>query len=111
MHDHGMPSFARRACNIGYRRRRRIGKARENKGTSFPVSPRATLCYAAHGREQTKRRKPMPLYLDEIWLNETSADNVKKIHKMFQGVLSGASGFPEGVTLKAGPWASNEEAK
>ena len=38
----------------------------------------------------------MPLYLDEIWLNETSPDNTKKIHKMFQGVLSGASGFPEG---------------
>lgn len=53
----------------------------------------------------------MPLYLDEIWLNETSPDNVKRIYKMFQGVLSSASGFPEGVTLKAGPWASNEEAK
>ena len=53
----------------------------------------------------------MPLYLDEIWLNESSADNVKKIHKMFQGVLQGNGGFPEGVTLKAGPWASNEEAK
>mgnify|MGYP003389908847 CR=1 FL=1 len=53
----------------------------------------------------------MPLYLDEIWLNETSAENTKKIHQMFQGVLSGKTGFPEGVTLKAGPWASNEEAK
>ena len=53
----------------------------------------------------------MPLYLDQIWLNETSPENVKKIHKMFQGVLSGAGGFPEGVTLKAGPWASNEEAQ
>ena len=30
---------------------------------------------------------------------------------MFKGVLSGETGFPEGVTLKAGPWASNEEAK
>jgi hypothetical protein len=53
----------------------------------------------------------MPLYLDEIWLNETSPDNTKKIHKMFQGVLKGDTGFPQGVTLKAGPWASNEEAK
>ncbi|NOT57960.1 MAG: hypothetical protein HOP18_25430 [Deltaproteobacteria bacterium] len=53
----------------------------------------------------------MPLYLDEIWLNETSPDNTKKIHQMFQGVLSGKTGFPAGVTLKAGPWASNEEAK
>jgi hypothetical protein len=62
-------------------------------------------------KAETKGGLSMPLYLDEIWLNETSADNVKKIHKMFQGVLSGAQGFPEGVTLKAGPWASNEEAK
>jgi hypothetical protein len=53
----------------------------------------------------------MPLYLDEIWLNAASPENAKKIHAMFQGVLSGKTGFPPGVTLKAGPWASNEEAK
>lgn len=53
----------------------------------------------------------MPLYLDEIWLNVNSADSAKKVHKMFQGVLKGDTGFPQGVTLKAGPWASNEEAK
>ena len=53
----------------------------------------------------------MPLYLDEIWLNINSPDNAKKVHKMFEGVLKGGSGFPAGVTLKAGPWASNEEAK
>lgn len=53
----------------------------------------------------------MPLYLDEIWLNVSPPENAKKVHKMFQGVLSGDPGFPEGVTLKAGPWASNEEPK
>ena len=53
----------------------------------------------------------MPLYLDEIWLNINSPDSAKKVHAMFQGVLKGDSGFPPGVTLKAGPWASNEEAK
>ena len=53
----------------------------------------------------------MPLYLDEIWLQMTSPENTKKLHKMFQGVLKGDSGFPPGVTLKAGPWISNEEAK
>ena len=53
----------------------------------------------------------MPLYLDEIWLNINSADSAKKVHAMFQGVLKGDAGFPPGVTLKAGPWASNEEPK
>ena len=49
----------------------------------------------------------MPLYLDEIWLNVTSPESAKKVHAMFQGVLKGSAGFPPGVTLKAGPWASN----
>src|SRR5713101_7261014 len=53
----------------------------------------------------------MPLYLDEIWLNVTSPESAKKVHTMFQGVLQGKTGFPPGVTLKAGPWLSNEEAK
>ncbi|MBI3303203.1 MAG: hypothetical protein HYZ72_14140 [Deltaproteobacteria bacterium] len=53
----------------------------------------------------------MPLYLDEIWLNVNSPESAKKVHAMFQGVLKGDTGFPQGVTLKAGPWASNEEAK
>ena len=30
---------------------------------------------------------------------------------LFKDVLSGKTGFPEGVTLEAGPWVSNEEAK
>jgi hypothetical protein len=53
----------------------------------------------------------MPLYLDEIWLNVASPESPKKVHKMFQDVLTGKTGFPSGVTLKAGPWASNEEPK
>jgi len=51
----------------------------------------------------------MPLYLDEIYLNATSPDNTKKIFELLQGAMKG--GLPQGVTLKAGPWASNEEAK
>lgn len=53
----------------------------------------------------------MPLYLDEIWLNVTSPESAKRVHAMFQSVLKGDTGFPPGVTLKAGPWVSNEEAK
>lgn len=50
----------------------------------------------------------MPLYLDEIYWNP---DRTNEVKAMFKGVLDGSTGFPEGVTLKAGPWASNEEAK
>ena len=50
----------------------------------------------------------MPLYLDEIYWDPAQT---KQVHAMFKGVLSGETGFPEGVTLKAGPWASNEEPK
>ena len=51
----------------------------------------------------------MPLYLDEIYVNATSPDNTKKIFAVLQEGLKG--GLPKGVTLKAGPWASNEEPK
>ena len=51
----------------------------------------------------------MPLYLDEIYLNASSSDNTQKGVALIQQVLK--NGFPPGVTLKAGPWASNEEAK
>lgn len=50
----------------------------------------------------------MPLYLDEIYWDPA---HTKEVHDLFKDVLSGKTGFPEGVTLKAGPWASNEEAK
>lgn len=51
----------------------------------------------------------MPLYLDEIYWNATSPDNTKKVFELLQGAIKG--GLPHGITLKAGPWASNEEAK
>ena len=51
----------------------------------------------------------MPLYLDEIYLNATPAENAKKVIALLQEALKG--GLPQGVTLKAGPWASNEEPK
>ena len=52
----------------------------------------------------------MPLYLDEIWLRWESLDAAKQSLALF-GRIVGDAGFPEGVTLKAGPWFSNEEAK
>ena len=51
----------------------------------------------------------MPLYLDEIYLNASSPEAAKKSVGLIQQVLK--DGFPPGVTLKAGPWVSNEEAK
>ena len=51
----------------------------------------------------------MPLYLDEIYFNISSPDNAKKMFALLQEALKG--GFPPGVTLNAGPWASNEEPK
>ena len=51
----------------------------------------------------------MPLYLDEIYLNASTPDNTKKVVALLQEAMKG--GLPQGVTLKAGPWASNEEAK
>lgn len=51
----------------------------------------------------------MPLYLDEIYLNAPSAAQTKQALKFFADTIKG--GLPPGVTLKAGPWMSNEEAK
>ena len=51
----------------------------------------------------------MPLYLDEIWLNWSDPAQAKQTLQRFQSITSG--GFPPGVTLKAGPWFSNEETK
>ena len=53
----------------------------------------------------------MPLYLDEIWVNMNSSESAKQALMIFQALGSGSVGYPEGVTLKAGPWFSNEEAK
>jgi hypothetical protein len=51
----------------------------------------------------------MPLYLDEISFNIRSKDDTKKIYDLLNGAIT--RGFPPGVTLKAGPWFSNEEPK
>jgi hypothetical protein len=51
----------------------------------------------------------VPLYLDEIYFNVTSKEDFRKGYELINGALT--KGFPPGVTLKAGPWASNEEAK
>ena len=53
----------------------------------------------------------MPLYLDEIWLKWDSFDRAKQVVSQFQSMASGDFPYPEGVTAKAGPWFSNEEAK
>ena len=53
----------------------------------------------------------MPLYLDEIWLRWSSFDDAKQVLTQFSSMASGDFPYPEGVTLKAGPWFSNEEAK
>ncbi|MGH8337087.1 MAG: hypothetical protein ACRETL_09785 [Gammaproteobacteria bacterium] len=51
----------------------------------------------------------MPLYLDEIYFNVSSKEDFKRAFDLINGAMT--KGFPPGVTLKAGPWASNEEAK
>jgi hypothetical protein len=51
----------------------------------------------------------MPLYLDEIYFKVSNKESLKQVHDMISGAMK--SGFPQGVTLKAGPWFSNEEAK
>lgn len=53
----------------------------------------------------------MPLYLDEIWLGWTSPAQAKEALQRFQKMGTAEFGFPPGVTLKAGPWFSNEETK
>jgi hypothetical protein len=53
----------------------------------------------------------MPLYLDEIWLRWRSADEAKATLSSFASMASGEFPYPAGVSLVAGPWFSNEEAK
>jgi hypothetical protein len=53
----------------------------------------------------------MPLYLDEIWLGWRSAEEAKTTLQRFQSMGDGQFTYPPGVTLKAGPWFSNEEPK
>jgi hypothetical protein len=51
----------------------------------------------------------MPLYLDEIYFNVASKETFNQMYELINGAMK--NGFPQGVTLKAGPWVSNEEAK
>jgi hypothetical protein len=53
----------------------------------------------------------MPLYLDEIWLAWNDADTARRALTAFRTMATTDFAFPEGVTLVAGPWFSNEEAK
>jgi hypothetical protein len=53
--------------------------------------------------------KRMPLYLDEIYFNISSKEEYKQVCERMTNNMS--KGFPPGVTLKAGPWFSNEEPK
>ncbi len=51
----------------------------------------------------------MPLYLDEIYYNISSKEEFKQVCDRMNNNMT--KGFPPGVTLKAGPWFSNEESK
>jgi hypothetical protein len=51
----------------------------------------------------------MPLYLDEIYFDVPGKDSFKNLHELIGAALK--DGFPPSVTLKAGPFISNEEAK
>lgn|SRR5690242_10539444 len=54
----------------------------------------------------------MPLYLDEIWLEWRSPQEFEETLRRFLSMGDGNSfGYPEGVTVAAGPWFSNEERK
>jgi hypothetical protein len=52
----------------------------------------------------------MALFLDTIYFNRQPADKVKEaLANIHKSLTTGA--LPKGVTLKAGPWYSNEELK
>jgi hypothetical protein len=53
----------------------------------------------------------MPLYLDEIWLQWDSFEKAKQVLTQFSAMASGEFPYPDGVSLEAGPWFSNEEKK
>ncbi len=53
----------------------------------------------------------MSLYLDEIWLQWGSAEEAQQVLTRFSAMASGEFTYPPGVSLAAGPWFSNEEAK
>jgi hypothetical protein len=52
----------------------------------------------------------MALFLDTIYFNRQPAEKVKEaLANIHKSLTTGA--LPQGVTLKAGPWYSNEELK
>jgi hypothetical protein len=51
----------------------------------------------------------MPLYLDEIYFKVSNKESFKQMHDVMSDLMK--NGFPQGVTLKADPRVSNEEAK
>ena len=53
----------------------------------------------------------MALFLDTIYFTRQSPDKIKEALGNIHKNLSTGSGLPKGVTVKAGPWYSNEELK
>src|SRR5579871_6305966 len=53
----------------------------------------------------------MALFLDTIYFNRQPADKLKETLTAINKSLTSGSGLPKGVTVKAGPWYSNEEMK
>ena len=53
----------------------------------------------------------MALFLDTIYFNRQPADKVKQALANIHKTLSSGDGLPKGVTVKGGPWYSNEELK
>lgn len=53
----------------------------------------------------------MALFLDTIYFTRQSRDQIKETLSNIHKSLSTGSGLPKGVTVKAGPWYSNEELK
>jgi hypothetical protein len=52
----------------------------------------------------------MPLYLDEIYLTQASPEKIKTMLAGLRNAVEKGA-FPQGVTLKAGPWFSNEDLR
>jgi hypothetical protein len=53
----------------------------------------------------------MALYLDTIYFTRQPREKLKEALANINKNLSTGVGLPKGVTLKAGPWFSNEEMK
>jgi len=53
----------------------------------------------------------MALFLDTIYFTRQPAAKLKEALATIHKSLTTGAGLPKGVTLKAGPWYSNEELK